>query len=100
MAKKNIQIIETIKNTMFSSQVFPMILTATVLCVLFVLFRMKTVEYDYKVLSLGKEIEKLQLENKELKAQKAKKLSVKNLRTMAKKHELSEPKQSQIIIVP
>ena len=70
------------------------------MAILFVLFRMKSVEIDYKVSDVNKDIEKVMLENKELKAKKAKMLSVKSLKKMAKNHGLSQPKQDQIIVIP
>ncbi|MCP4913811.1 MAG: hypothetical protein GY909_11930 [Oligoflexia bacterium] len=91
---------EYIKNLIFSSQVFPFILTFSVMGVLFVLFRMKGVEINYKIASFNKDIDKISLENKELKAKKAKLLSIKRLRSMAKSYELAQPKRKQIIVIP
>ena len=48
----------------------------------------------------NKKIEQVQLEGKELKAKKARLLSVKRLRGLAKKYNLSRPKQDQIIVIP
>ncbi len=84
----------------FSSSVFPLVLAFAVFGILFVLFRMNSVEIDYKIASLNKDIEKTVLENKELKAKKARLLSIGKLRNFAKKYELEQPKQKQIIIVP
>jgi hypothetical protein len=67
---------------------------------LFVLFRMKSVEQDYKLNAYLKRIEESTHENKELLARKAKLLSAKNLRELASKHNLNEPKQDQIIVIP
>lgn len=89
-----------IKETVFSAQGFPIVLTLSVLSLLFVLFRMKTVELDYKISEKNKMIEKAVSYNKELKAVKAKLLSVKNLTFMAKKHGLAEPNQKQVIVIP
>jgi cell division protein FtsL len=97
---KNINPLQTIKHTLFSNQVFPFVLTFFVLGLLFVLFRMKGVELAYKVTSVNKDIEKVLLDNKELKAKKARLLSVKRLRKMASKYELKQPKQKQIIVLP
>ncbi|MCF8058138.1 MAG: hypothetical protein K9K67_02510 [Bacteriovoracaceae bacterium] len=97
---KGINPIQTIKNVIFSNQVFPFVLTFFVLALLFVLFRMKGVELDYKITSVNKDIEKVLLDNKELKARKARLLSVKRLRKMASKYELKQPKQKQIIVLP
>ena len=84
----------------FDSNVFPFVLTFATLGILFVLFRMKGVEVDYQISALNKDVEKVELENKELKAQRAKLLSVGKLEGMAKKYGFDRPKQSQIIIVP
>lgn len=89
-----------IKETVFSAQGFPIVLTISVLSLLFVMFRMKTVELDYKITEKNRLIEKAISFNKDLKAVKAKLLSVKNLRAMAKKHGLSEPNQKQVIVIP
>lgn len=67
---------------------------------LFVLFRMKGVELDYKITSVNKDIDKVVLDNKELKAKKARLLSVKRLRKLASKYDLKQPKQKQIIVLP
>ncbi len=93
-------LIEKTKSIFFSSRGFPIILTFTVLAILFVLFRMKTVELDYQVNYLNKEIDEVVVENKDLKARKAKLMSVDKLRAMAQRHGLSQPKQNQIIVVP
>ena len=93
-------ILGRVKGVFTSAQGFPIFLILTVMAILFVLFRMKSVEIDYKVSDVNKDIEKVMLENKELKAKKAKMLSVKSLKKMAKKHGLSQPKQDQIIVIP
>ena len=84
----------------FSAQGFPIFLSLVVLSILFVLFRMKGIELDYRINETTNSIKKLQLESKELKAKKAKMLSVKNLRKLAQLHNLDQPGQEQIIIVP
>lgn len=99
-SKRSQSLIDKTKSIFFSSRGFPIILTFTVLAILFVLFRMKTVELDYQVNFLNKEIEEVIVENKDLKARKAKLMSVDRLRAMATKHGLSQPKQNQIIVVP
>jgi hypothetical protein len=88
-----------LKRILFSSQGFPLFLGFTLLSVLFVIFRMKGVEIDYKISGIDKDIEKVSLENKELKAKKARMLSVKNLKSMAKQYKLSQPKQGQILVI-
>ena len=84
----------------FNPQVFPICLFLMVIGVLFVLFRMKSVELDYKVSEVNKKIRKNEVQNKKLEAVRAKLLSIKNLRRFAKKYNLQEPKQNQIIIIP
>lgn len=91
---------EKIKNFIFSSQGFPLILMFSVISVLFVLFRMKSVELDYKITEVNKKISKSRLEQKELGAKKAGLLSVNNLRKLAKKYKLKQPAQSQVIVIP
>ncbi len=92
-------ILEKLKNAIFSTQGFPLFLAFTTLAVLFVIFRMKNVEMDYKISFHNKEIEKVLLDNKELKAKKARILSADKLRSLAEKHNLSQPKQNQIIVI-
>ncbi len=98
--KRKIQISNKLKETFLSSQGLPLSLAFIIISILFVLFRMKGVELDYKVNAVNSKIEKHLLENKELKAKKAKMLSTKNLRNMASKHSLKQPTQKQIIVVP
>ncbi len=98
--KRKIKISDKLKDTFFSSHGFPLSLTFITISILFVLFRMKGVELDYKVNEVNSKIEKSLLENKELKAKKAKLLSTKNLRSMATNHNLKQPTQKQIIVVP
>jgi len=85
---------------LFSAQGFPIVLTLAILGVLLVLFRMKGVEQDYQYDTLIRKTNKANLENKELKAKRAQKTSVKNLRKFASKYNLKRPKQNQIIIIP
>lgn len=99
-ARSSQSLIEKTKTIFFSSRGFPIILTFTVLAVLFVLFRMKGVELDYQINIVNKEIDEVSVENKELKARKARLMSVERLRSMAKQHGLAQPKQNQIIVVP
>ncbi len=89
-----------LKSIIFSAQGFPIVLTLSTLCLLFVLFRMKTVELDYKIAAKNRTIDKSLSNSKELSALKANLLSVKNLRSMANKHGLKEPNQQQVIVIP
>ena len=91
---------EAIKEAVFSSQGFPILLTLSVIGVLFVLFRMKSIELDYKIAEIDKEKNKIEMEGKEIKATKARLLSVKNLRRLAKKYDLKQPSSKQIIVIP
>jgi uncharacterized protein YtpQ (UPF0354 family) len=61
---------------------------------------MKNVEMDYAISKTNREIEKVILDNKELKAKKARMLSADKLRKLAFAHNLDQPKQEQIIVIP
>ena len=91
--------VRKLKNFFLSSQILPLILAFFTIAILFVLFRMKGVELDYKLSDINKDIKKVSLENKELKAKKAKLLSTKRLQRLAKKYNLALPTQEQIIII-
>lgn len=93
-------IVSRIKAIIFSSRGFPLILTFTMLGILFVLFRMKGIEMEYKLSDINRTIDNVSLENKELKAQKARLLSVNQLNQLAKKFDLKQPGQGQIIVIP
>ena len=99
-SKVNSTISDFFKKVFFSSQGMPIMLTLSVLGILFVLFRMKGIELNYKITNINKDIEKVSLESKELKAKRARQLSVKNLRKMAQKYDLRQPKQSQVMVIP
>ena len=88
-----------LKGFFLSSQILPLILAFFTIAILFVLFRMKGVELDYQISGVNKDIKRITLENKELKAEKAKLLSTKRLRRLAKKYNLTLPDQKQIIII-
>ncbi len=96
---KKTDIVGKIKSIIFSTQGFPIFLAFTTLAVLFVVFRMKNVEMDYKITKTNKDIEKVVLDNKELKAKKARMLSAEKLRMLAERHSLTQPKQNQIIVI-
>ncbi len=88
-----------IKDELFSAQGLPLALAFTTLAVLFVLFRMKGVELDYKISEINASIEDATSENKDLRASKARLLSTGNIRLLAQKHGLAQPKQEQIIVI-
>lgn len=100
--EKNIKfnIKERLWGLVTSSQGLPVVLALTTLAILFVLFRMKAVEQNYTLISLNKEIENHEQVGKELKARKARMLSVKNLKDIANRHNLREPTSEQLIIIP
>jgi len=89
-----------IKNIIFSTQGLPLFLSFTTIAILFVLFRMKNVEMDYQITKANKDIERVVMDNKELKAKNARLLSTDRLRRLASYHHLDQPKQNQIIVVP
>lgn len=93
-------ILKKLKAAIFSSRGFPLILTFTTLGILFVLFRMKGIEMDYQISDVNNDIETVTIENKELKAKKARLLSVNRLNDLAEKYDLKQPNQDQIIVVP
>lgn len=99
-SKDQFQLGKKIKEIIFSSQGFPIFLSFTTLAILFVLFRMKNVEMDYKITKANRDIEKVLLDNKELKAKNARMLSTDRLRRLAAVHHLDQPKQDQIIVIP
>ncbi|MBY0413731.1 MAG: hypothetical protein K2Q18_06185 [Bdellovibrionales bacterium] len=99
-SSEKIQLGKKIKEIIFSSQGFPIFLSFTTLAILFVLFRMKNVEMDYSISKTNREIEKVVMDNKELKAKKARMLSAEKLRKLAVAHNLDQPKQDQIIVIP
>lgn len=99
-SSENLQLGKKIKEIIFSSQGFPIFLSFTTLAILFVLFRMKNVEMDYTISKTNREIEKVVMDNKELKAKKARMLSAEKLRKLAMAHNLDQPKQDQIIVIP
>lgn len=99
-SSEKIQLGKKIKEIIFSSQGFPIFLSFTTLAILFVLFRMKNIEMDYTISKTNREIEKVIMDNKELKAKKARMLSADKLRKLAMAHNLDQPKQDQIIVIP
>jgi cell division protein FtsL len=87
------------QKALFNSKVFPLVLVFGLLAILFVLFRMKAVEIDYSISATNKDIEKIMVDNKELKAEQARLLSTTRLRKLAKDFELAQPRQDQIIVI-
>lgn len=83
-----------------SSNYLPYILTFASIGIMFVLIRMKGIEQQYKFNDINQKIDKVTFDNKDLKARKARLLSVKNLRKIANQYELQEPTQKQIIVMP
>ena len=81
---------QKLKDIIFSSQGFPIFLSFTTLAILFVLFRMKNVEMDYQITQTNRNIEKVLLDNKELKAKKARMLSAEKLIRLAIIHHLHQ----------
>src|SRR5690606_7770201 len=77
--------------TLFHPRILPFTLTFTCMAVLFVTIRMKSVEQAYQLDGLDNAIEKSLVLNKELKAQRARMLSVQRLRDYAEKFNLKEP---------
>jgi hypothetical protein len=94
------QLVQKLKEVIFSSKGLPIFLSFTTLAILFVLFRMKNVEMDYKISKTNRDIEKVLMDNKELKAKNARMLSTDKLRRLALAHHLDQPKQDQIIVIP
>ena len=88
-----------IRRFFFNSQVLPIVLTIFVILILFVIFRMRSVELSYKINDINKDIDQAVLENKEIKAKRAGLLSVNRLHKLSKKYGLSSPKQEQIIVI-
>lgn len=84
----------------FSSRTLPLFLSLATLAILFVVFRMKSVEMNYKIGDLNRLVDEVSLENKELKAQRAQLLSIRNLKELAERHKFSRPDESRIILIP
>lgn len=85
---------------LFNPKALPFTLTFTTLAILFVGFRMKGIEQVYLLNGIETEIEKATIKNKELKAQRAREMSVPRLREFAVKYDLKEPGPEQIILIP
>jgi len=85
---------------LFNPKALPFTLTFTTLAVLFVAFRMKGIEQAYLLNNLNQQIDRAVINNKELKAQRAREMSVPKLREYAAKYGLKEPGPEQIILIP
>jgi hypothetical protein len=85
---------------LFNPEALPFTLTFTTLAILFVGFRMKGIEQAYLVNNIETDIQKATIRNKELKAQRAREMSVPRLREFASKYDLKEPGPEQIILIP
>ena len=85
---------------LFNPQALPFTLTFTTLAVVCVAFRMKGIEQAYSLNNLKINIDKAVINNKELKAQRAREMSVPKLREFAATYGLKEPGPEQIILIP
>ena len=86
--------------TLIHPRILPFTLTFSCMAVLFVTIRMKSIEQAYQLDSLANATNKALVLNKELKAQRARMLSVQRLRDYADKFNLKEPGPEQIILIP
>ncbi len=85
---------------LFNPAALPFTLAFTTLAVLFVAFRMKGIEQAYLLNNIQSDIQKATIRNKELKASRAREMSVPRLREFAVKYDLKEPGPEQIILIP
>ena len=88
------------KRIFLSSQGLPIFALLALLTIGFVVFRMKSIDYDYRTNEVNTSLEREHIENKDLKAKRARLLSTRNLHELAKKYNLTEPSQKQIVVVP
>ena len=98
--KKVNPFLKYLSDKIFTSQTLPLIFVVSVIGIMFVLIRMKGIEQDYEYNEIAKRVKVQQLRNKELKAERARELSVKNLKAYAKQYNLSEPDEKKIILIP
>lgn len=91
---------DKLKDFLLNSKTLPLIFSFSVLGIMFVLVRMKGVEQDYSFNEIEKRTKIQRVQNKELKAKRARELSMKKLKAFADKYDLSEPDEKRIIIVP
>ncbi len=85
---------------LFNPAALPFTLTFITLAILFVGFRMKGIEQAYSLNLIQKDIDKAIIRNKELKASRAREMSVPKLREFAVHYALKEPGPEQIILIP
>lgn len=98
--KKQNPFFKYISDKIFTSQTLPLIFVVSILGIMFVLIRMKGIEQDYKYNEIAKRISVQKIQNKELKANRARELSVKKLKAYAKDYNLNEPDEKRVIIIP
>jgi len=98
--KNNISFVEKLSAYVSQSKSMPLIFAITVIGILFVLVRMKGIEQDYKLNEIQKIVDVHKIKNKELKALRARELSVKKLKAYAKQFDLQEPDDKRIIVIP
>lgn len=98
--KKTNPALKYISEKVITSQTLPLIFVISIIGIMFVLIRMKGVEQDYKYNEIAKRIKVQKIQNKELKAKRARELSVKRLKSYAKKFKLNEPDEKRVIIIP
>ncbi len=105
MRKRNIRKKESASKTFFKNfflkgKTLTFIFVMSALGMSFVFIRMKGVEQDYQYSDYSNKIKEKRIENKELKAEKARELSVKKLWSFANEHNLKEPDENHIIVIP
>jgi cell division protein FtsL len=89
-----------IKNQEFDLTLYIHLFVVAIFSIALISFRMKCVEMGYELNKLEQDIKRKNVETKELKANKANLLSSEYLNMLAKKHQLFEPDQTQIIVIP
>jgi hypothetical protein len=81
-------------------KMMPYLMAFSILGIMFVLVRMKGVEQSYRYNAIKAQFDETNIENKQVKAKKAKLLNIKNMRQIAQKYELKEPTNKQVIVIP
>ncbi|MGB0453796.1 MAG: hypothetical protein ACPGJV_08770 [Bacteriovoracaceae bacterium] len=82
-----------------NSELLAILLIFFVLAIMLVMLRMKSIDLGFELSTQNKEYEKVLAVNKDLRAKRASLLSANNLKKLAKKHKLKEPKAKQLIII-